>query len=55
MSKPVNLITALLEALDTDGEHHKQYWLEEALRLVVTTEDFDDLKKQMQWEEGKPQ
>ena len=44
----------LLEALLTDGGHHKQYALEEALRLLIGNTMVNKLKDELQWEDGIP-
>lgn len=48
---PKNLIDTILEALTTDGAHHKQWFLEEILRTVAK-EQFNDIKDKYNWEEG---
>ena len=40
----------IIEALITDGSHHKQYFLEELLKDFVI--DFERYKNKYQWEEG---
>jgi len=42
----------LIEGLTTDGAHHKQYHLEEALRLLVE-EEFEETKKDWGWDDGE--
>ena len=40
----------ILEALTTGGSHHKQWYLEELLKMFVI--DFNRFKNKYQWEEG---
>ena len=40
------------DALMTDGGHHKQWYLEEILKEIVT--NFDELKNRYDWEDGIP-
>lgn len=42
----------VLDALCTDGAHHKQFLLEEIFRLLVPANTFADLKESFEWEEG---
>lgn len=43
-----------MEALVTDGAHHKQYYLEEILTLIHGKEQFEKLRNEVQWESGIP-
>jgi len=45
---------ALLDGLTTDGEHHKQYYLEKVFRLLCGDEHVDKEKSIEEWEEGIP-
>lgn len=45
------MTSLLIEGLNTDGAHHKQYFLEEVLRVMVPDE-FKDCKASWQWENG---
>jgi len=42
----------LLEGLSIDGGHHKQYYMEEALKVLVGEEECKALKEQWNWENG---
>ena len=42
----------LLEGLMTDGGHHKQYYMEQALRALLGDTFVDRSKARLQWEEG---
>lgn len=46
------LIPTLIQALNTDGSHHKQHYLEEILRLLTTEEEFQLLQQIYDWEPG---
>jgi len=46
------LIDLILEALNTDGGHHKQWYLERILKELVSEESFDIYKQHYSWEEG---
>ena len=50
--KPVTI--ALLMGLTTDGAHHKQYYLEQALRALVEPEWIEKAHEKFQWEKGIP-
>jgi hypothetical protein len=51
--KECNKITDLvIDALCTDGAHHKQWFLETLLRLLVSSGTFADLKESFEWEDG---
>jgi len=56
-AKKEKIIDALWSGLVTDGGHHKQYYLEKALGLLVTKKEFEDLRfvdeDGGQWIEGK--
>lgn len=45
---------ALVNGLQTDGGHHKQYYLEKALRWVIGPDALDELKEREDWEDGIP-
>lgn len=46
-------VTALLiEGLITDGGHHKQYYMEEALEELTGEKFYGEAKEEFQWEEG---
>lgn len=47
-------VKALLLGLITDGSHHKQYYLELALRALCEKEHVEEVKKEFDWEEGIP-
>ena len=42
----------VLEALEIDGEHHKQWYLEKILDLVADAPTRDLLMVKHKWEEG---
>jgi len=44
----------LIIGLTTDGEHHKQFELEEAFRALCGKEYFERIKREIQWEDGIP-
>jgi len=46
-----NVVSMIIDGLTTDGAHHKQWALEEALRLLVP-DDFDTCKSSSDWEDG---
>lgn len=48
------IVEALLMGLTTDGAHHKQYQLEQALRRLCSDEWVNKMKQELQWEEGIP-
>lgn len=48
------VIKALLQGLNTDGGHHKQFYLEQALRLLCGDDYVEQLKAELEWEEGVP-
>lgn len=47
-----NITSVLIEGLNTDGAHHKQWALEQALKMLVQDELFDECKTSWQWERG---
>jgi hypothetical protein len=47
-------IIQLLQGLTTDGAHHKQYYLEQALRALCKDEYVDETKRALQWQDGIP-
>lgn len=48
------VVKTLLEGLNTEGGHHKQYYLEVALRQLCTDEWVDRAQRHLQWEQGIP-
>lgn len=42
----------LIEGLEMDGVFHKQWYLEEILKLLVGKDEFEDLKNKLSWEPG---
>ncbi len=47
------IITKLvLDALQTDGGHHKQWYLERILIILHSREGMENTRKILQWEEG---
>lgn len=49
-----SMVDTIVEALTTDGGHHKQWYLEEILKTIVGNEEFSKLKKHLEWEGGIP-
>jgi hypothetical protein len=47
-----DVVTSLLNGLVTDGAHHKQYYLELALKNLVTDEYLEQCRLELQWDEG---
>ena len=43
---------ACVEGLTTDGAHHKQWYLDQILRLAATTQEYAELKDESDWNEG---
>jgi hypothetical protein len=48
------VINELIAGLTTDGAHHKQYHMEQALKLLTDEIEFSDIKGREHWEEGIP-
>jgi hypothetical protein len=48
------MVSALTSGLQFDGAHHKQYYLEKALKYLVGQVMFDDLKDREGWDDGLP-
>jgi len=51
----VKIIELCFEGLHEDGGHHKQWYLEEILKVVTTPKMYEDLKhdeKYGEWDEG---
>ena len=46
-----DITSTLIDGLTTDGAHHKQYALEEALRMLVRDE-FAACKSSWGWDDG---
>lgn len=46
------VIIKLIAGLQTDGAHHKQHYMEEALRLIIGDVQFDIVKKATRWKDG---
>jgi hypothetical protein len=44
----------LIEGLVTDGAHHKQYYLEAALKIIISRLEFEETKSEFEWESGIP-
>jgi len=45
-------IALCIEALTTDGGHHKQWYLEQILLTIVEKYEWDRLKGKHDWEKG---
>ncbi len=41
-----------LDALLTNGGHHKQWYLEEIMRTLIAEERLEKLRAKHEWEEG---
>ena len=46
------LINNIISALQTDGAQHKQWYLEELLKLLTNDVAFADIKEREQWLPG---
>ena len=46
------MLKLLAAGLATDGKHHKQWYLEQALRFVASEYEFGAFKQVYQWEDG---
>ena len=44
--------TLAIEALGTDGGHHKQWYLEKILALIAKADTFEVCKAAYEWESG---
>lgn len=51
-SEPHSAVKYLLWALTTDGEHHKQWAIEQAFRSICTDEYVDKAKATFECKEG---
>jgi hypothetical protein len=49
----IEITAVLIDGLTTDGAHHKQWALEEALRIIAQDE-FAVLKASLEWDDGVP-
>jgi hypothetical protein len=45
------LATFIVRGLETDGAHHKQWYLEEILKTIAPS-DYGKLKEWHRWEDG---
>ena len=54
MKPTIEKIELILNGLMSDGAHHKQWYLEQLLTYELRPEDFIELKKAHQWEDGIP-
>lgn len=48
------VVVHLLAGLTTDGAHHKQYYLEQALRTLCTDDYVKQAKDNFGWDDGIP-
>jgi len=48
------LTDVLLDGLNFDGAHHKQYYLGAALKILLGEAEYTALYDQFEWEEGMP-
>lgn len=46
------VIKSIIEALMTDGAHHKQYFLERIFRQLCEDDYVNKAKTEFQWDEG---
>lgn len=46
-----SVTSVIIEGLTTDGGHHKQWALEQALKLLAP-EEYEECKESWQWEAG---
>lgn len=51
-TEPHAALKYLLWALTNDGEHHKQWAIEQAFRALCTDEYVDKAKAHFDWKEG---
>ena len=42
----------VIDALCTDGGHHKQWFLETILRMLISSDAVANLKESFEWEDG---
>jgi hypothetical protein len=47
-------VKALIMGLTTDGAHHKQYYLEQALLALTEESWLENARTEFQWEKGIP-
>ena len=48
------LVTLAIDALTTDGAHHKQWYLNEILsKLITSNDEWEGLKETYGWDEGR--
>lgn len=52
MKSKNKIIELILDGLNTDGDHHKQWYLEEILKKIVGKKKFNALKEDTDWEKG---
>jgi hypothetical protein len=52
MSNKDAILNLVLEALQTDGAHHKQYYLEEILKLLTNSDEWLSITSHLAWQEG---
>lgn len=43
---------ACAAALTTDGAHHKQWYLEQILQEIVSEEEYEDMRRELDWNPG---
>lgn len=49
-----NIKNYIIDALNTDGGHHKQWYLEEILKEILLPERYIIIQDRYDWEEGIP-
>jgi len=47
-----NLVEFIVDGLNTDGGHHKQWYLEKILERLIGADEADDLRYKYDWEKG---
>ena len=47
-------LVVLIEGLQTDGAHHKQWAMEQALAFICGDDWLEKAREEFQWEEGIP-
>ena len=47
-------LVVLIEGLQTDGAHHKQWAMEQALAFICGNDWLEKARAEFQWEEGMP-
>ena len=53
-SKLDDVVRELLMGLTTAGKHHKQFYLDQALKNLVTDEYYNEALSEFEWDKGLP-